>query len=143
MKYLLYSDVHFCENSSSIQSRGQKYSTRLEYLIRSINWAEEQAIINNCDVVICLGDFFDRSDIKSEEATALQEINWVNLPHYFIVGNHEASNKSLTFNSVEVLRKINNFNIISEPTSLNNEILLLPYIKESELKSLKEPRSFR
>ena len=138
MNYLLYSDVHFCENSCSIQSRGQKYSTRLEYLIRSINWAEEQAIINNCDAVICLGDFFDRSDIKSEEATALQEINWVNLPHYFIVGNHEASNKSLTFNSVEVLRKINNFNIISEPTSLNNEILLLPYIKESELKSLKE-----
>lgn len=137
-RYLLYTDVHWCENSSSIQSRGEKYSTRLEYLIKSVNWAENEAIVNNCEAVICLGDFFDRSDIRSEEATALQEISWVNLPHYFIVGNHDASNKSLTFNSIEVLRKLPNFNIINEPKALTNEIMFLPYIKESDITSLKD-----
>lgn len=138
MKYLLYTDVHWCENSSSIQSRGNKFSTRLEYLIKSVNWAEQQAIENTCDAIICLGDFFDRSDIKPEEATALQKIDWVNLPHYFIVGNHEASNKSLEFNSVEILRKLPNFNIITKPTAFGDNMLFLPYIKENEITSLKE-----
>ena len=138
MKYLLYSDVHWSETSSSIQSRGEKFSTRLEYLIKSVNWAEQQAIENKCDAIICLGDFFERSDIESEEATALQKVTWANLPHYFIVGNHEASNKSLEFNSVEVLRQLPNFNIITKPTAFGDNMLFLPYIKENEITSLKE-----
>lgn len=138
MKFLLYTDVHFCENSSIVNSRGSKYSTRLENIIRSVDWAEEQAIVNNCDAVICLGDFFDRSDLRAEEISALQEIKWVNLPHYFLVGNHEAINRSLSYNSINALKKLKDFTIIDKPTHLSNDILMLPYINASDLKSLSE-----
>lgn len=137
-RFLLYTDVHFSEFSSIIRSQGKNYSTRLEYLINSLNWAENQAELNNCDEVICLGDFFDKPDLNSRELTALREIKWCKLPHIFIVGNHEASVKSLKYNSVTALQN-NGFEIIDKPTikyGFGYEILLLPYITEDERKEL-------
>lgn len=74
MKILLYTDVHVSEFSSIIRSMGEKYSTRLENLIASINWAEKIATENNCDEIICLGDFFDKPELNSSELTAMKEI---------------------------------------------------------------------
>lgn len=140
MKICIYSDVHFCEYSSIVRSHGESYSTRLENLIKTINWAEAEAIKNGCDQIICLGDFFDRPDLNSRELTALQEINWAKLPHTFIVGNHEASNKALTYNSVSALKSLG-FNIVHSPEimfAINTEILLLPYCLEEDRKPLSE-----
>ena len=140
MKICIYSDVHFCEYSSIVRSHTDRYSTRLENLIKTLNWAEAEAIRNGCDHIICLGDFFDRPDLNSRELTALQEINWAKLPHTFIVGNHEASNKALTHNSVSALRNLG-FNIITKPEimfAINTSILLLPYCLEEDRKPLAE-----
>ena len=57
-KLFVYGDVHWSTYSSIIRSRGEQYSTRLENLIRSVNWAEALAEKYNCETVICLGDFF-------------------------------------------------------------------------------------
>lgn len=138
MRFLIYSDVHFCENSSIVRSFGNKYSKRLENLIKSINWAECQAIKNNCDEVICLGDFFNKPDLNSRELTALQEICWSAYPHTFLVGNHDACDKSLFYNSVTALKN-NGFRIIHEPTSYiagGKKYIFLPYITEENRKML-------
>ena len=43
MKFLICGDVHWSEFSSILRKMGDKYSKRLENLINSINWVEEQA----------------------------------------------------------------------------------------------------
>ena len=84
MKYLIYTDVHWSTYSSIIRSRGDIYSKRIENLIESVNWAEKLATTNGCDEIICLGDFFDKPDLNSEELTSLTELTWANIHHTFI-----------------------------------------------------------
>lgn len=140
MKLLIIGDVHWSTYSSILRSRGKKYSTRLENLIQSVNWAEETAKKQSCDMIVYLGDFFDKSDLTAEEITALKEIKWSSLPHYFIVGNHESNISSLVFSSTNTLNK-SNFKIIDAPyceTSYGCEMLFLPYIVEDGRKPIAE-----
>ena len=142
MKILLFSDNHFCKNSSIVRGRGTKYSLRLENQIQSLNWVEQVDVENNCDLVICLGDFFDKPVLTDEELTALKDIQWNNLHHYFIVGNHESSVNSLKYNSTRALESPIHF-IVDEPITIPDfsaglDICILPYIVESDRKSLQE-----
>ena len=139
MKILLWTDNHFCKNSSIVTSRGDFYSTRLENQIESLNWLNQLAIEYGCEEMICLGDFFDKSVLDAEELSALTEIKWNNLPKYFIVGNHELHNTDINMNSLNVLSSIGT--VVKEPTKLikdNVEIFLLPYVIEDNKHSLKE-----
>ena len=137
MKILLYTDNHFSSYSSILRTRSDRFSTRLENQIQSINWAESLVKEYGCEKVIHLGDFFDKPDLNSEELTALKYINWSNVEHYFIVGNHEMGNQDLTFNSMNALSKVGK--VINEPEVLNIygcDIILLPYILGSEKLSI-------
>lgn len=139
MKILLYTDNHFCTNSSIINSRGENYSTRLTNQIESLNWVEQLAIKENCNIEICLGDFFNNPTLTAEELSALREINWNHLEKEFIVGNHEMGNNDLSYNSLNALSNIGN--IVTKPTLIADDycnIILIPYILESNRKSLKE-----
>ena len=98
MKLGLYTDVHFSKYSSIVQSRGDKYTTRLENCIDSINWAEE--VLKDCDKIICLGDFFDKAFVDAEVIEALNEIKWNSKEHYFLLGNHEIEGQ---FNNLKLL----------------------------------------
>lgn len=105
-----------------------------------MNWVETLALEEECNEVICLGDFFDRPDLNSREITAINEINWNDLPHTFLVGNHDASCKNLEYNSVNVLRKYG-FNVIDIPTIRHFgdcDILFVPYLLDEDRKSLYE-----
>lgn len=139
MKILLYTDVHLSTSSSIIRKRGEKYSERLENIITSVNWAEDKAVELGCDEVICLGDFFDKPILSDEELTALTDIKWNNLPHTFIVGNHESSVDGLRYNSVKSLQALG-FDIVSEvkirKINTNTDLVLLPYILEENRKKL-------
>lgn len=141
MKYLLYSDVHWSVKHSLVQGNSDKYSLRLTNLINSVNWAEEVAEEQNCDAVICLGDFFDSDTLCSEEITALSEINWSKLPHYFLVGNHETDVYDLSYNTVNIFQK-NDFQIIKDVQKLDLQsdisLLFLPYIKDEYRKTIKD-----
>jgi len=141
MKILLYTDPHWSQYSSIVRKRGVKYSQRLENLIVSVNWAENLSSQLGCDMVICLGDFFDSAVLNSEEITALQEISWNTLvPHYFLVGNHESSVSSLEYSSTKALER-KGFYIVDGPQRIIQEkadILLLPYILEENRKTIKE-----
>ena len=140
-KILLYTDTHWSQYSSILRKRGVKYSQRLENLINSVNWAENLSKEQNCDMVVCLGDFFDSAVLNSEEITALQDIVWnTELPHYFLVGNHESSVSSLEYSSTKALER-SGFNIVDGPQRIIQEkadILLLPYILEENRETIKE-----
>ena len=135
MKILCFTDNHFCERSSIVTKYGNKYSLRLENQIQSLNWVEQTAINKNCDMIVCLGDFFDKPHLTDQELTALQDIKWSEaIPHYFIVGNHESEENDLQFSSTKVLEGLNRF-IIDKPTlqrytSPELELAFLPYVVE-------------
>lgn len=138
MKILLFTDLHMCPRASIINKWGTKYPGRLENCIASVNWLERKAEELGCEYIINLGDFFDKPDLSSETITACNEIKWADIMHYHLVGNHDASNSSLTFNSVNCLSAPNHV-IVSEPMMLPySNICFLPYVTECDRKPLKE-----
>lgn len=141
MKLLIVGDVHWSSSSSIVRERGLKYTKRLENLIKSVSWCEALAKENDVDSIVYLGDFFDRPDLTAEEITALNDVNWHNVMHVFIVGNHESNISNLMFSSTNVLDK-DNMKIISEPTLEYigaSRFLFLPYIEEeNRLSSLSD-----
>ena len=140
MKIFFFSDVHWNTTSSLVRQRGEKYSVRLEYLVKSMNWVNELAKKENCGAMICAGDFFDKSRISDEELTALNDIKWNDLDCYFLCGNHESSVSDLRYNVLTALESANHY-IITQPQLYNFDhidILFLPTIVESNRKELKE-----
>lgn len=140
MKLLLFTDLHMCPRASIINKWGTKYPSRLENCIESVNWLERKAEELGCEYIINLGDFFDRPDLTSDTITACNDIKWSNIMHYHLVGNHDASDSSLTFNSVNRLAQSSHV-VITEPAVLplvDCDICFLPYVTECDRKPLIE-----
>ena len=143
MRVLIYSDPHWCQNSSIVRSNGTKYSTRLENLIESINWVEQLAWNTGCQCIICCGDFFDSSVLNSQEISALQEIRWAPMSHLFLTGNHETNVSSLEFSTSDLFKLCPNSSVISTPQQYfidgtSVEFCFLPYVLERDRKTIQE-----
>ena len=142
MKVLVVGDIHWSTYSSILRSRGNNFSTRLEYLIKSLNWVENISKEYGCEEEIFLGDTFDKPDLTAEEISALTEIDWCSKPRvrHFIVGNHESDIASLNHNSTQILHKVG---VIEDtpyiyPVDETTEFLFLPYITEDNRKPISE-----
>lgn len=148
MKILCYTDTHFCEKSSIITKYGTSFTTRLENQLQSLNWVERTAEEHGCRLILCLGDFFDHAQLTDQEITALQQIKWALIPHYFLVGNHESEENDLQYSSTMALcgpwREI-----VDSPLLLKYpkaclygaedlELAFLPYTVESNRKAILE-----
>ena len=144
MKILCVGDVHWSQNSSILRSRGEYYSTRLQNLIASVNWAEETAWNNGCTTIIYMGDFFDSTQLNSEEISALSCIKWAPIPRIFITGNHETNVSSLDYSTCDVFSLCPSATVINRPCWYdiedvpNLEFAFLPYILERDRKPLSE-----
>ena len=143
MKICIHSDEHWCQNSSIVRSRGEKYSTRLENLILSMNWVEQLAWDTGSECVVCCGDFFDSSVLNSEEISALQEIRWAPISHLFLTGNHETNVSSLEYSTTDLFKLCPNAAVMNEPQQyfIDNtsvEFCFLPYVLERDRKSIQE-----
>lgn len=141
MKILFYTDPHWSQYSSILRTRGEKYSTRLENLITSINWVEQLAWSTGCQVVICGGDFFDSAVLNSEELSALKNVQWAPVSHLFLTGNHETNVGSLEFSTADLFNLCPNASVISKPEhydieGANIEFCFLPYILERDREPL-------
>lgn len=141
MKIGVVGDIHWSRYSSILRQRGDKYSYRLENCIKSINWAED--LTTWCDKVIYLGDFFDSSELNSEEITALKDIEWNPKTHHFLVGNHEMGINDLSHSSSHIFDYINMNCAWVEDSPRDIDcgdvvITFLPYILEDNRKSLSE-----
>lgn len=133
-------DVHFCQYSSILRERGELYSKRLENLLWSLNWVEEQAANNGCSRIVYLGDFFDRSDANAEELTALTEVRWCDVPHVCLVGNHELGRADGSYSSAHLFNNLPNFCVVDTPVESiveDSRVLFLPYTFEENRQSLK------
>lgn len=141
MKILLYTDCHWSERTSVVTRLGNKYTTRLELLVDSMNWVMQQAEENECVATICVGDFFDKARLTAQEVTALQDIRWAEyLQHYFLVGNHESEEITLQHSTTEIFKAIK-ATVISEPTALQFgrlQLHCIPYVTESVRKPIEE-----
>lgn len=138
MRIAIYGDPHWCEYSSIIRKQGKKYSIRLENLIQSINWVEDLSNRMLCDIIVNLGDFFDKSELNSSEITALKEIKWnKNIHHYHIVGNHEMGRSDLSNSSSHLFASFPNCTVVDTPMSFaydTLELSFIPYILEDNRK---------
>ena len=142
MRVLFCGDIHWNETTSILRKYGNNSKTlRLENLIESVNWVEKLAEDNYCDKIIYGGDFFDKSVISAMEITALQEVKWSGINHYFMVGNHEGLMNDLSTSSAHLFNMIPNSKVIDKPlleTGFGYRFLYLPYILENDRKSLKD-----
>ena len=140
MRILIFTDLHMCPQASIINKWGTKYPKRLENCIESVNWLERKAEELQCDCIVNMGDFFDKPDHSSETITACNEIQWSDLMHYHLVGNHDASNSSLVFNATNMLSTDKHI-VITEPSMREVggcDICFLPYVTECDRKPLAE-----
>lgn len=137
MKIGIVGDIHWSKYSSIIRTRGNRYSTRLENCLESVNWAEQQ--LKDCDLVVYLGDFFDCDSLHAEELTALSQIKWNKVPHKFLVGNHELGLNNLMFSSAHVFDMANIY-VVDMPTTVaysdDFELCYLPYMLNSTESSI-------
>ena len=141
IKFLLYSDNHWSQYSSIIRKRGEKYSLRLENQIKSINWAMDLAKSKGCWMTFCLGDFFDKAELNSEEVSALEDIRWAGMINNFIVGNHEMGSVNHEYSSARLFSLLDTGCVEIEPSMVELggiELCILPYILETERKPLSE-----
>lgn len=142
MKIAICGDIHISKTSSIIKSRGEKYSTRIENCLKSINWFEEVSRKKGCQMEIFLGDTFDKPQLSDEELTAIKDINWNDIDKYFIVGNHESSVNGLEYNSAKALEGNHRYVISDQgyncfPDNKDDiQIHFLPYIIESDRQPL-------
>lgn len=136
---LVYSDNHFCASSSILRGQGTRYSFRLENQIKTMSWLNELAVKHNCIGMFCAGDFFDRADLNAQEITALGEIDFNVLPHYFIVGNHELGRGDCSFSSTHTFLQNNNCEVFANPAILGfNDTLvyILPYQLQNDARPI-------
>lgn len=140
MKIGLYTDVHYCSTSSIIRSRGNKFSTRIENCINSINWAEDMFKALGCEQIVCLGDFFDKNTLTAEEIRGLNDIKFADTIHHtFLVGNHEISKADCTTSSMHVFNAYPFIDVIDTPRTMlvdNIQLCFLPYTIEENRKPL-------
>lgn len=142
MRFLLYSDPHWGQYSSIVRIRDANgFSRRLNVLVDTLNWVEETAESYNCDCVLCLGDFFDKESLNGEELTALNNINFLNISHGTLVGNHEMSSNNLSESSAHLFNLIPNYTVFDKPTAYDVdgvEICFLPYVLDRNIKTINE-----
>lgn len=141
MKILIFSDVHWSATTSIVVARGERFSKRLQYLQKTLQWVNAVAKQNCCEAMVCAGDFFDKSSCSDQEITALKEIQWLSdIPYYFIVGNHESSVNSLEYSVTNALAT-NNIYIIDKPQSNQFDdctLHFLPYVSQPDRRPLSE-----
>lgn len=141
MKVLIFSDIHWSQNTSILRSYGERYSTRLELLVSTMDWINRTAVERGCSAMVCAGDMMDRSDCNDMELTALGDIRWnPGMPCYFLVGNHESSVMDLRYTTLKPLESETK-TIIGTPTGFTwggSQVHFVPYVTEDMRKPLKE-----
>ena len=142
-KALIFTDLH-------IHAHKQK-TDRLQDCLKVLDWCFEQAIVQECQYVLFLGDLFhERSKIDVLNYLRTFEIfsKYENHPieTYLLVGNHDMYHREhWDVNSIKPLSAFKNVHIVEKPSTLpigNISIDFLPYTERpiEALKELKEGR---
>lgn len=129
-KIAMFGDIHYgCRGNDIVHNKD---------CLTFIEWFTEQVKITECDCIIFLGDFWEnRSALNvgtiNYGLQGLRMLNELNIPIYFIVGNHDLffrNNRNM--HSIELFREFNNVHVVDTPLSINDELLILPYLFKEE-----------
>ena len=127
MKIFLYSDLHISRTSSILPSSSDtRYTYRQQMIINTGKYLADIIDQEKPDLIINLGDTFDQHTITSYDVDVASEFfkcfRMFNIPHLVLVGNHEMVNQN--FNAIKILGNINNITVISEPCSVNTNVII-------------------
>lgn len=137
MKILIYTDVH-CSRTSSIlpvYTKNSVYTTRLDMIIKSFKWMYSVAKKEDVDLIVNLGDLFDKNIVKSEELTAISECYKISpgIQEYHIVGNHELLDEDKKFYATSILNNYPFIKIFDEPVRFDDHFSMLPYMNPDDI----------
>jgi DNA repair exonuclease SbcCD nuclease subunit len=129
-KLAIYTDIHFGAKSND--------EVHLKDCSEFIDYVIDEVKKNNCDTIIFMGDWWENRHALNVMTInyALQNIsklNELNIPIYMIVGNHDLFfRNSRNMHSLELFRNFSNITIVDEPLSINDNMLLVPYLFKEE-----------
>ena len=130
-KIAMFTDIHFGADHNS-NRHNQDCLDFIKFFI--VEFRKQ-----GCDCVVFLGDWFEnRASISvatiNYAIQALRLLNALNVPIYFIIGNHDLfyrNNRNL--HSTEMFREFNNVILIEEPMSIGEgDLLIVPYLFSEE-----------
>lgn len=136
-KSALMTDIHFGRRNASPQHN--------QDCLDFIDWFCEQVTLNECDNVIFMGDWHENRNslnisTMNYSYQGAKKLNDLNIPVYFIIGNHDLYQRhTRDIHSVVTFSEFNNFVVIDEPTLVKNvgdSMLLVPYIFHDEYHTL-------
>lgn len=128
MKIFIYSDLHISRTSSilPLTSSNYKYTYRQNMILQLGKYLVNLIDEYKPDLILNLGDTFDNHTLTSYDIDIASKFfecfRMLNIPHIVLVGNHEMINQD--FNAIEILNNINNITVISEPSTVNTDIIL-------------------
>lgn len=136
MKLLCFTDIHFGARSNSDQ--------HLQDCLDYIDWLCGLAISQEATHIAFLGDWMEnRNAINVRTLKYSQEaarrLNALDLPIFFIVGNHDLYHRSnRNVFSTDPFNDLKNFQVISEPVELTPELFASPFLFKDEYPLLAE-----
>lgn len=117
MKIGIYTDCHFSKSSSIlVGSSFNKYSMRLDFLVKSFKWMydlfEEHEVCN----IFNLGDLISSDVLDAETNSALSEALSYSrgIQEYWLIGNHEKKSRDSKFHSLSLIKQYPNIKIIDD-----------------------------
>ena len=117
MKIGIYTDCHFSKSSSIlVGSSSNKYSMRLDYLIKSFKWMYDLFEKNEVYNIFNLGDLISSDILDSETNSALSEALSYSkgTQEYWLIGNHEKKSRDSKFHSLSLIKRYPNIKIIDD-----------------------------
>lgn len=137
----VYTDPHWCMNSSILSPTQGQYGQRLEALIESYRWMYD-LFGTDVDAIVNGGDLTDNPYLKSEEITAISKAFSMSkgVPEYHLLGNHEKQSESSAFHSLSMIDLLPNFKVIDKPQrmDINRDVSFLPYTHKPKLSTIRE-----
>jgi DNA repair exonuclease SbcCD nuclease subunit len=129
----LFTDIHF----------GRRNNSRVhnQDCLDFITWFCKNVKAGNYSHICFLGDWFEsRSAINIDTLEysyrGLQMLNELNIPVYFVVGNHDLHRRTTReVHSVRMFQELKNIVVIDKPTMVDG-ILFSPYLFDAEYGSL-------
>lgn len=117
MKIGIYTDCHFSKSSSIlVGSNSNKYSMRLDFLIKSFAWMYDLFEKNEVYNIFNLGDLISSDVLDAETNSALSEALSYSkgIQEYWLIGNHEKKSRDSKFHSLSLIKRYPNIKIIDD-----------------------------
>lgn len=129
-KVVLFGDIHWGARNNSDQHN----MDNLDY----IDWLIEKIKMEQPSHIAFLGDWFENRNainVKTLDyaSEGIKRLNQLNIPIIFIIGNHDLYHRgNREVYSTHVYHEFKNVHLISEPTKLDNDWLVVPFLFKDE-----------